>query len=401
MNYPFLALVLYHQPAWFTFPNFLSKWTFAMDTVLIMCFKCGSKSLFRIGGDFCCRKCGSQVLRHEKAGIDSYLHEELCSYCNSSVDPDKIKSHNDVCDMYPINCSFCNRKFICQTMNVHERECVCNLRWCKYCPIGCQFQGTQLETEKHEVGNFHAELVMKLLLNLQTEQSVLARSLNELMSLKDGNTRRNSSAGVDCQDVSPSNNECCIKMKVKQDNMEEIIRKQEMEINSCKLEYGLVKDMFAQQSKEIRKLEESLTALTKQQTEQCDKVENHENTLNAVITANNHLTKSVAKDKKFLSDKMDDLSRKQNDFEDDFAGDKDKLDKNCTQQKEMRQKLEKLENNCNQQNQLKKKLEKLENDCHQQQNQLKEKLDGLGTDITRMRNKLLSFHTSSYFGSYE
>uniref|UniRef100_T1IS05 MATH domain-containing protein n=1 Tax=Strigamia maritima TaxID=126957 RepID=T1IS05_STRMM len=346
-----------------------------MDSVLIRCFKCDAKNLLpvqQLSGDVRCQLCGLQVFQHQKAGIDSHLEEELCSYCNSNVDPDKIKSHNDVCDMYPINCRFCNREFIRQTMNVHERECDRNLRWCKYSPIGCQFQGTQLETEKHEVGNFHGELVMKLLLNLQTEQSsnatVLARSLNELMSLKDDNSRRNSSAGVECQDVSPSNNECCIKMKAKQDNMEEIISKQEIKIEQqtdelmaqntqWKHEYGidsLVKDMFDQQSEKVQRLEESLTTcwtvieeLTKQQTEQCDKVENHENTLNAVITANNCLTKSVAEDKKFLSNKMDDLSRKQNDLEDDLARDKDKLDKNCTQQNEMRQQLEKVENNCN------------------------------------------------------
>uniref|UniRef100_T1IJI5 MATH domain-containing protein n=1 Tax=Strigamia maritima TaxID=126957 RepID=T1IJI5_STRMM len=374
-----------------------------MDSVLITCFKCDAKNLLpvqQLSGDVYCQRCGRGL--HQKAGIDSHLQEELCSYCNRSVDPDKIKSHNDFCDMFPINCSFCNRKFIRQTMNVHERECDRNLRWCKYSPMGCQFQGTQLETEKHEVGNFHVELMMKLLLNLQTEQSsnatVLARSLNELMSLKDDNARRNSSAGVECQDVILQQNECFIKMKVKQDNMEEIIRKQEMEINSCKLEYdemeetirkqemeinlckqkmdelmtqnsqwkheyGLVKDMFGQQSKEVQKLEESLTALTKQQTEQCDKVENHENTLNAVITANNQLTKSVAEDKKFLSDKMDDLSRKQKGLEDDLARDKDKLDKNCTLQKEMRQKLGKLENNCNQQNETRKKVDEMELEC--------------------------------------
>uniref|UniRef100_T1JC18 TRAF-type domain-containing protein n=1 Tax=Strigamia maritima TaxID=126957 RepID=T1JC18_STRMM len=287
--------------------------------------------------DIYCQRCGLQILRHEKAEIDSHL-QELCSYCNSNVDPDKIKSHNDVCDMYPINCSFCNRKFIRQTMNVHEQECVRNLRWCKYSPIGCQFQGTELETEKHEVGNFHGELMMKLLLNLQTEQSSNTSMLAscKLFSLKDDNARRNSSAGVECQDVMLQQNECCIKMKVKQDNMEEIIKKQEIEFKhqtdelmaqntQLKHEYGLVKDMFDQQSKEIQKLEESLTALTKRQTEQCDKVENHENTLNAVITANNRLTKSVAEDKKFLCDKMDDVSRKQNDLEDDLARDKDKL----------------------------------------------------------------------------
>uniref|UniRef100_T1IS08 MATH domain-containing protein n=1 Tax=Strigamia maritima TaxID=126957 RepID=T1IS08_STRMM len=267
--------------------------------------------------------------------------------------------------MYPVNCSFCNRKFIRQTMKIHKQECVRNLRWCKYFPIGCQFQGTQLETEKHEVGNFHRELMMKLLLNLQTEQSsntsMLARSSFELLSLKDDIARRNSSAGVECQDVILQQNECFIKMKVKQDNLEEIIRKQEIEINSC-----LVKDMFDQQSKEMQDLKESLTtfqtvieALTKQQTEQSDKVENHEITLNAVITANNHLTKSVAEDKKFLSNKMDDLSRKQN----DLASDNDKLRKRCIhQQNETRKKLEKLENNCNPLNEMKTKLEGMEAD---------------------------------------
>uniref|UniRef100_T1IH91 MATH domain-containing protein n=1 Tax=Strigamia maritima TaxID=126957 RepID=T1IH91_STRMM len=79
-------------------------------------------------------------------------------------------------------------------------------------------------------------------------------------------------------------------------------------------------------------------------SEKCpSQVENHENTLNAVITANNHLTKSVAEDKKFLSDKMDDLSRKQNDLEDDLATDKDKLDENCNQRNELKKKLDGLE----------------------------------------------------------
>uniref|UniRef100_T1ILE8 TRAF-type domain-containing protein n=1 Tax=Strigamia maritima TaxID=126957 RepID=T1ILE8_STRMM len=204
----------------------------------------------------------TRLIQLTKVKIDSHLQEELCSYCNSSVDPDKIKSHNDVCDMYPVNCSFCNRKFIRQTMNVHEQECVRNLRWCKYSPIGCQFQGTELETEKHEVGNFHGELMMKLLLNLQTEQSsnasMLARSLNELHK----------------------------------------------------------------QSKQMQKLEESLTTcrtvieeLTKQQTEQCDKAENHENTLNTVITANNDVSRKeidleddFARDK----DKLDENCNQQN-----------------------------------------------------------------------------------------
>uniref|UniRef100_T1J766 Uncharacterized protein n=1 Tax=Strigamia maritima TaxID=126957 RepID=T1J766_STRMM len=64
----------------------------AMDSLILTCFKCGAKSLLRkeqLGGDICCQQCGLQVLQHQKAGIDSHLQEELCSYCNSNVISDK------------------------------------------------------------------------------------------------------------------------------------------------------------------------------------------------------------------------------------------------------------------------------------------------------------------------
>uniref|UniRef100_T1IS12 MATH domain-containing protein n=1 Tax=Strigamia maritima TaxID=126957 RepID=T1IS12_STRMM len=249
-------------------------------------------------------------------------------------------------------------------------------------------QGTQLDVEKHESGNFHADLLIKLFLNLQTEQSnnasMLARSSFELLSLKDDNARRKSSAGVECdlknaacnQDVNSQQSEFAINIKPKLYKLEETVKRQEMELNSCKqritdlelkqtklmaqntqleYNYGSVKDLLEQQSKEIEKLEKSLEfqveysnkklekdlddlrlkqngfelnyanskeMLTKQQTEQFDNVENYQKTLNTVITANNRLTKAVAEDKKILSDKIDALSEKQIGFEDEYTRDK-------------------------------------------------------------------------------
>uniref|UniRef100_T1J008 TRAF-type domain-containing protein n=1 Tax=Strigamia maritima TaxID=126957 RepID=T1J008_STRMM len=91
-------------------------------------------------GDICCEQCGQLVFQPVLEKADNDLHSELCSYCNTRIDPDKIKSHNDSCDMYPITCNSCNRKFIRRTINMHAQECFRNVCRCKFYPIGCQFQ---------------------------------------------------------------------------------------------------------------------------------------------------------------------------------------------------------------------------------------------------------------------
>uniref|UniRef100_T1J4Q8 MATH domain-containing protein n=1 Tax=Strigamia maritima TaxID=126957 RepID=T1J4Q8_STRMM len=268
-------------------------------------------------GDICCQQCGQQIFKHEKACTES--HSELCRYCNSPVDPDKIESHNDLCDMYPMNCDFCNAKFVRRTMNLHAQICAHSVRWCKFRPIGCKFQGTKSEIERHEGGNFHVELMTDLLLKLQTEQSrntsMLAQSLNELMVLKDENVRRKSSVGIECQDVNLQQTEFCIEIKATQDNFEKSIKQQEIEINSCqqqiidlesKQNIKLEEQLLEMQTLEKR-LEIQTTMLTKQQAEQCDNVENNRKTLTTVIAANNLLTKVVAENKQMLTDKIANL----------------------------------------------------------------------------------------------
>uniref|UniRef100_T1IRA9 TRAF-type domain-containing protein n=1 Tax=Strigamia maritima TaxID=126957 RepID=T1IRA9_STRMM len=129
--------------------------------------------------------------------------------------------------------------------DIHAQECAPNLRRCKFSSIGCQYQGTQLDVEKHESGNFHADLVIKLFLNLQTESnnaSMLARLSFELLSLKDDNARRISSARGECdlkkaacnQDINSQQSECSILMKAKLDKLEETVKRQEIELSSCK-----------------------------------------------------------------------------------------------------------------------------------------------------------------------
>uniref|UniRef100_T1JJ23 TRAF-type domain-containing protein n=1 Tax=Strigamia maritima TaxID=126957 RepID=T1JJ23_STRMM len=321
---------------------------------------CGLKNLI-LGEQLCdhiyCHRCG-------KAGGDSSSQEELCGYCNSPVDFKMIKSHYDNCDMYPINCNFCNRKFIRWTMKIHMLECARNLRKCKFWPMGCQFQGTRFEIERHESDhNAHIELIMSLLMNLQTEQSrnasMLLRSFDEHLSLRDvvssSQCKWNelaeikSSAAVKCDCVDLENNENYMKMK-------EMQEKQEMEINSCKqqlndleLKYtnmigelvsqntqtepnsGSVNEANEELNNKITEFEKCLAdqnvilkTLTEQQTEQSDKVEKYEATVTAMKTANDKLTKSVAEDKIVIraalgldgnetpGDKIEKICKKQN-----------------------------------------------------------------------------------------
>uniref|UniRef100_T1JMJ0 TRAF-type domain-containing protein n=1 Tax=Strigamia maritima TaxID=126957 RepID=T1JMJ0_STRMM len=136
-----------------------------MDSELFICSKCGynvtlSKRQFPDG--FNCHRCAEKSYFDdarfvEKGDGDSHSDtKEICSYCNSAVDNKKIQIHYDICDMYPIPCNFCNHRFIRREVKIHTIECLSKLRWCKFSPIGCQFQGSRAEIEQHENGNFHA-----------------------------------------------------------------------------------------------------------------------------------------------------------------------------------------------------------------------------------------------------
>uniref|UniRef100_T1IWH2 MATH domain-containing protein n=1 Tax=Strigamia maritima TaxID=126957 RepID=T1IWH2_STRMM len=131
-----------------------------------------------------CQRCGVKRSVKEK----SVKTQKICSFCKVAVDEDKIKIHYDSCDMYPVTCNFCNEKFIRSNMKVHAYECQCNLHCCKFSPIGCQFQGTQLELLVHENDNIHVEMMMNLILNLPFQQSgdgaMLARPFNNILDLK-------------------------------------------------------------------------------------------------------------------------------------------------------------------------------------------------------------------------
>uniref|UniRef100_T1J8R5 MATH domain-containing protein n=1 Tax=Strigamia maritima TaxID=126957 RepID=T1J8R5_STRMM len=140
-----------------------------MDPEIFTCIKCGLKSTVQkelLNGPIYCQRCGTKSNEKATGSSDSLSEKELCIYCNSKINMDEMKSHNDECDMYPINCNFCNRKFIRRT-------------------------GNQLEVERHESGNFHNELMMKKFLDLQTENlssfdipfqtnKELSRKVNEL-----------------------------------------------------------------------------------------------------------------------------------------------------------------------------------------------------------------------------
>uniref|UniRef100_T1J736 MATH domain-containing protein n=1 Tax=Strigamia maritima TaxID=126957 RepID=T1J736_STRMM len=290
-----------------------------MDSMVITCFKCGLKSRLRkdqlLCGDICCQQCGQLLFQNclnkdfeAEKGDDGGSHssdKQLCSYCNIAVDDmNTIQSHYDICDMYPISCNFCSQKFIRRTIKIHAQECLRSLRRCKFSPIGCQFQregenqvcmckqqlrphGSQLEIERHEGdNNVHVELMMNLILNLQTE-----------VFLKQNEDKKSSEEESD---------------------LKKIIKNQEMEINLSK------KQMIDLELK-IKELEHNYESLTKQQTEQCDNVVNYEKTLTTVITANNQLTKSVVEDKKILSGKIDAISAKQNQFEVDYVRGKEEM----------------------------------------------------------------------------
>uniref|UniRef100_T1J737 TRAF1-6 MATH domain-containing protein n=1 Tax=Strigamia maritima TaxID=126957 RepID=T1J737_STRMM len=106
-------------------------------------------------------------------------------------------------------------------------------------------------------------------------------------------------------------------------DLKKIIKNQEMEINLCKkqmidlkLKIKELEHNYGESEKSIEDLKVTLKTLNKQQTEQCDNVEK---TLTTVITANNQLTKSVVEDMKILSDKIDAISAKQNQFEVDYV----------------------------------------------------------------------------------
>uniref|UniRef100_T1IZU1 TRAF-type domain-containing protein n=1 Tax=Strigamia maritima TaxID=126957 RepID=T1IZU1_STRMM len=223
-----------------------------MNSEFFICWQCGLKNCFKkepFWGHIFCQRCGAktdlnqqppnQEAKLGKDSNDGYLKlvTKLCSYCDKVVDGNKVQSHCAFCDMYPITCNFCNGKFIRYTMSTHIQECVHNLQWCKFSPIGCKFQGTPKEVEKHEGGNFHSELMMKLLLNIQTEQSsisakLLARLFNERMPLNEVG--------------SSSQGECCIKIKVIQDELKETKEMLEVEVSKYKQQ---ISEMMLQSDK--------------------------------------------------------------------------------------------------------------------------------------------------------
>uniref|UniRef100_T1JD62 MATH domain-containing protein n=1 Tax=Strigamia maritima TaxID=126957 RepID=T1JD62_STRMM len=278
-----------------TLQIFFSSVCMASD--IITCFKCGLKTFIlkeQFYGDIYCQRCGSKTNSGEKAVFhnaninftsnipkdkaprksysekDSGTFVQYCDYCNSAVDKDKLKNHYEMCAMYPMSCNFCNGKFIRRTIKKHAQECLDTLRHCKFSPIGCLFQGTQMEIEHHENdNNVHIELIMKLLLNLQTEQAsngmLLKRSFNELLSLKDI--------------VNVNQNESFSKINLLQENLEKTTGKQRADVDSYKEQildlrvkhsvllaqinqlehnYSAIKEKLFQQTKEMQVLQKSL-----------------------------------------------------------------------------------------------------------------------------------------------
>uniref|UniRef100_T1J150 TRAF-type domain-containing protein n=1 Tax=Strigamia maritima TaxID=126957 RepID=T1J150_STRMM len=263
-----------------------------MDSLFIICIKCRLKS--RLPKDQLSKKYDG----------DSHSDKQFCSYCNITVDDmTTIQNHYDICDMYPISCYFCSHKFIRRTIKIHAQECLRTLCKCKFSQIGCQFQGSQLEIERHEGdNNVHVELMMNLLLNLQTEV--------------------------------PLNRMRIKKSSEDESDLKKIIKNQEMEINVCKKQMIDLKlkmeHNYGESVKSIEDLKVTLKTLNKQQTEQCDNVANYETTLTTVITASNQLTKSVVEGKKILSEKINAISAKRYQFEVDYVrGKKILSDKIC------------------------------------------------------------------------
>uniref|UniRef100_T1JD64 TRAF-type domain-containing protein n=1 Tax=Strigamia maritima TaxID=126957 RepID=T1JD64_STRMM len=320
-----------------------------MDSESFICLKCGFKNLVlttQMHGGIYCQRCGAKTDLTDKFAcllenyglpgiptcvVQSYSCPEkgFCTYCNTAVDLVKIQSHYDNCDMYPIICQLCNRKFIRRTIKIHMQDCSRTLRWCKFSPIGCQFQGTPAEIELHEGDNVHNELMMKLLLNLQHEQtcnaSMIIRSSNERLSSVTVSTQynldelleRNSTTSFESRlnnlghDLKMLQNDCCNNIKGNPNYIETINKQQAMEINLCrqqvtKLElkqsqlleqntqleqrYGGVNEMLDQLAKKIQKLKHTIgfkiDSLITQQAEQSEKIQYYENTLAALIKSN-------------------------------------------------------------------------------------------------------------------
>uniref|UniRef100_T1IZU3 TRAF-type domain-containing protein n=1 Tax=Strigamia maritima TaxID=126957 RepID=T1IZU3_STRMM len=253
-----------------------------MDSELFTCFKCGLKSFFpkeQLRGRIFCQRCGTKTdinlsqptLEYPKlmeklssglSGLRSgSADEELCNYCSTVIPVDTIKSHNDRCEMYPINCRICNGVFNRRLMNSHMKECALNLGCCKFFPIGCPFRGgNELEYKRHETNNIHAELMMNLLLDLQMEQSSNSSLVanKELLSNREPSSIQDRTSPGGGQDVTPQQNECCIKLRVLQYTMDQVIDKQEKEMNFCKQQIlnlekiqSSIKDMFDQQCKKM------------------------------------------------------------------------------------------------------------------------------------------------------
>uniref|UniRef100_T1IUA5 MATH domain-containing protein n=1 Tax=Strigamia maritima TaxID=126957 RepID=T1IUA5_STRMM len=271
-----------------------------MDSEILSCVSCGFESWnlkVQLCGHVYCRRCIKKSDLSglpESVGVHWYSDDDVCCYCNKPLDLDNIRSHYDNCEMYPISCNFCSKKYIRCTMDIHVQECVCNLRHCKFFQIGCQFQGTKAEIEGHEGDKVHLELMMNLLLNLQIEQSgnvsMLAHSFNEILSLQNVDNQikltddveaKSPVAGGDDFNCNLTNTE----WKVINDTStyEETIKQHEMEIIYCKQKisdlqleqakliyqntqlehnYDSVKEMLDQHSKEIQNLSKKLELQT-------------------------------------------------------------------------------------------------------------------------------------------
>uniref|UniRef100_T1IZU6 MATH domain-containing protein n=1 Tax=Strigamia maritima TaxID=126957 RepID=T1IZU6_STRMM len=285
-----------------------------MNSDIFSCFKCGFKCVFlkkQLCGHIYCQRCGTKTdlsgqpidrPKFEKPSTEP--SSKLCSYCNSLVDADTIKSHMDTCEMYPIICKLCNGTFIRRSMDIHKQECARQLNG----ELNWKSKDTMLQA---------------------SNASMLASSFREFLSLTEFKlseiAERNKSVRIESAGEEVNlhhNNECCIKMKGIQEKLEETIEKQKKEINLCKqqmfdlevkynneigklmalniklkVNYDSMKDKFDQQLKDIRNLEKNLEfqaeTLTKQQSDQSDKLEKYVKMLTTVITANNVLSKAV------------------------------------------------------------------------------------------------------------
>ncbi|XP_054933724.1 TNF receptor-associated factor 2-like [Dermacentor andersoni] len=92
-----------------------------------------------------------------------------CRYCSLDVEACHLKDHMDVCDQIPATCKHCKREFNTFAELRDEHLAVCPLKpmKCPYYRLGCNFQATNKEMEKHTASCKHVTSFVDRFLDLE------------------------------------------------------------------------------------------------------------------------------------------------------------------------------------------------------------------------------------------